>query len=153
MKTMPLGLLLLAFSMLPTTEMSQAQSLQEAHSAAAVIAADKSWTIAEEKGDVAYLEDLLLPGYRSIAPDGTVHDKEAILAASRNTTPERVARIEKYLTDHPTDMQVTIEGDTAILTFTPKNEMKKLILSCDIFLYRKGRWHAIYSQHTDAEKS
>ena len=41
---------------------------QGPHTAAAVIAADKGWTIAEEKGDVAYVEALLLPEYRSISP-------------------------------------------------------------------------------------
>ncbi len=126
---------------------------QEPHTAAAVIAADKGWTIAEEKGDVAYVDALLLPEYRSISPDGSAHDKNAILAGTRKATADRAAMIEKYLTEHPTDMNVVINGDVAVLTFSAVNDAKKLIHSCDIFVYRDGRWRALYSQHTDAEKA
>ena len=60
--------------------------------------------------------------------------------------------IEKYFVDHPTDMAVEISGDTAVLTFTAVNDAKKLIRSCDVFVYRGGHWRALYSQHTDAER-
>lgn len=132
---------------------ANAQIAQEAHTAAEVIAVDKGWLAAEEKGDVAYVDALLLPEYRSISPDGGVHSKEAILANTRKATPEHAAMIEKYLIDHPSDMAVTINGDTAVLTFTTLTDAKKLIRSCDIFVYRDGHWHAFYSQHTDAEKA
>jgi hypothetical protein len=82
-----------------------------------------------------------------------VHDKEAILTNTRKATAERAAMIEKYLADHPTDMAVAINGDTAVLTFIGKTDAKKLIRSCDIFVYRDGHWRAIYSQHSDAEKA
>jgi hypothetical protein len=132
---------------------ADAQISQEAHTTAEVIAVDKSWMVAEETGDVAYVDALLLPEYRSISPDGSTHSKEAILANTRKATPERAAMIKKYLVDHPTDMAVVINGDIAVLTFTAVNDAKKLILSCDIFAYRDGHWHALYSQHTDAEKA
>jgi hypothetical protein len=46
-----------------------------------------------------------------------------------------------------------IQGDTAILTFHLKPAGPyKGIMSSDIFVYRDGAWHAIYSQHTDAGK-
>jgi hypothetical protein len=82
-----------------------------------------------------------------------MHSKEAILANTRKATPEHAAMMEKYLIDHPSDMAVTINGDTAVLTFTTVTDAKKLIRSCDIFVYRGGHWHAFYSQHTDAEKA
>ena len=125
---------------------------QGPHTAAAVIAADKGWTVAEEKGDVAYMEALLLPEYRSISPDGSVHDKNAILANTRKATADRAAIIEKYLAEHPTDMNVVMNGDTAVLTFSALSDAKKLIHSCDIFIFRGGQWRALYSQHTNAEK-
>ena len=117
-----------------------------------MIAVDKKWTAAEERGDVAYVDALLLPEYRSVSPDGSTHSKEAILINTRKATSERAAMIEKYLLEHPTDMAVTINGDIAVLTFTAVNDAKKLIRSCDIFVYRGGHWHALYSQHTDAEE-
>ena len=60
--------------------------------------------------------------------------------------------IETYLAEHPTDMNVVLNGDTAVLTFSALNDTKKLIHSCDIFIFREGQWRAIYSQHTNAEK-
>jgi hypothetical protein len=153
MKITPLAALFSIISMFVAAETSHAQVAQEPHTAAAVIAADKSWTVAEEKGDVAYVDALLLPEYRSISSDGSAHNKDAILASTRKATSERATMIEKYLVDHPSDMAVAINGDTAVLTFTAATDRKKLIRSCDIFVYRGGRWHAIYSQHTDAEKA
>ena len=153
MKSMWGATLFPLISLFAVVGFTDAQISQEAHTAAEVIAVDKGWTVAEEKGDVAYVDALLLPEYRSISTDGSVHSKEAILANTRKATPERAAMIDKYLTDHPTDMAVTINGDTAVLTFTAVNDAKKLIRSCDIFVYRGGHWHAFYSQHTDAEKA
>lgn len=153
MKNMWSGALFVLVSIFAAAEFGVAQVLQEAHTADEVIAVDKGWTAAEEKGDVAYVDALLLPEYRSVSPDGSTHSKEAIVANTRKTTPERAAMIEKYLVDHPTDMAVTINGDTAVLTFTAVTDAKKLIRSCDIFVYRGGHWHAFYSQHTDAEKA
>ncbi|MDQ2833133.1 MAG: nuclear transport factor 2 family protein [Acidobacteriota bacterium] len=158
MKVTLLAAVLFVVSMFAGVEASRAQPAQEAHTAEAVMAADKGWGVAEEKGDVAYVDALLLPEYRSISPDGGVHDKAAILASTRKSTPERAAMIEKYLADHPTEMAVIIDGDTAVLTFTAipdakKPDAKRLIRSCDIFVYRNGHWRAIYSQHTDAEKA
>ena len=129
---------------------SQAQSAQP-HTEAAVIAVDQAWSVAEEKGDVGYVDNLLLPEYRSVSPNGSIHDKTAILANTKHATPEHAAMIEKYIKDHPTDMAVVINGDVAVLTFTPKSDTKQLISSCDIFVFRNSQWHAIYSQHTTAE--
>src|ERR1700761_9359842 len=95
-----------------------AQQASEPRTEAAVIAADNSWLAAELKGDVGFLDMLLMPGYRSISPDGSVHDKAAILASAGKATPGRAAMIEKYLADHPVDMKVITVGDTAVLTFT-----------------------------------
>ena len=46
---------------------------------------------------------------------------------------------------------VVITGDMAVLTFTlNKPDTPKRVMSSDIFVYREGRWHALYSQHTAA---
>ena len=46
-----------------------------------------------------------------------------------------------------------LQGDTAILTFYLKPlGAEKGIMSSDIFVYRDGGWHALYSQHTNAGK-
>src|ERR1700744_6337764 len=43
----------------------------EPHTEEAVIADDDAWSKAESSGDVAYIDALLLPGYRSINIDGS----------------------------------------------------------------------------------
>jgi hypothetical protein len=151
MKTTFLNLIVLLLVNAPM-HAYQTESLPEPRTEAAVIADDKAWTAAEEKGDVAFVDSLLLPEYRSISPDGSIHNRAAILANTRKATSQRSAMIEKYITDHPANMNVTMNGDTAVLTFTSKGDAKQLIRSCDIFLYRNGHWHAIYSQHTTAER-
>jgi len=124
----------------------------EEHSAAAVIADDEGWAQAEIKGDVAYVDELLLPEYRSVRADGKVDDKGAILNHTRKASPERAAMIAKWQDEHPMLKSATIIGDTAILTFTQKNGGdSKVVMSCDVFVYRDGRWRALYSQHTTAE--
>jgi hypothetical protein len=126
----------------------------EPKTAAAVIAADEGWTKAEETKDVAYVNNLLLPDYRSISADGSVHDKAAILAHMQtNTSADRTAAVEKWRAAHPYETSAVITGDIAVLTFHLKAQApEKGIMSSDIFVYSDGQWHAIYSQHTDAGK-
>ncbi|MFC5864030.1 nuclear transport factor 2 family protein [Acidicapsa dinghuensis] len=127
----------------------------EPHTEAAVIADDKRWDKAEESGDTAFIDALLLPEYRSISSDGSTHDKAAIIANARRNvnSPERAAAIEKWRTAHPQLINVKITGDTAILTFSlDKPAVPKPVMSCDVFVYRDGRWRALYSQHTEAGK-
>ena len=123
--------------------------------AAAVIAADEGWLKAEETKDVAYVDNLLLPDYRSVNVDGSVHDKAAILAHMQTSTSvaDRTAAVEKWEATHPSETSAVIVGDTAVLTFHLKTQApEKGVMSSDIFVYRDGEWHAIYSQHTDAGK-
>ena len=123
--------------------------------AAAVMAADDGWLKAEETGDTAYVDNLLLPEYRSVNADGSVHDKAAILASAHKNvgSTARTLADEKWLAAHPMGTAVLIQGDTAIVTFYLKPlGPQKGIMSSDIFVYRDGQWHAIYSQHTDAGK-
>jgi hypothetical protein len=123
--------------------------------AAAVMAADDGWLKAEETGDTAYIDNLLLPEYRSVNADGSVHDKAAILASTRKNAGSTARSVadQKWLAAHPMGTAALIQGDTAIVTFYLKPlGPEKGIMSSDIFVYRDGEWHAIYSQHTDAGK-
>jgi Domain of unknown function (DUF4440) len=121
----------------------------------AVIAADNGWEKAEEAGDVAYVDNLLLADYRSVNADGSVHDKAAILANTKKNigSPEHAAKVAQWLATHPMGTAAVVHGDTAIVTFYLKPlGPKKGVMSSDIFVYRDGQWHAVYSQHTDAGK-
>lgn len=132
--------------------LAQQPKTPEPHTEAAVVADDDGWGHAEETGDVGYVDNLLAPEYRSISADGSIHDKAAILANTKKSSPERRAQGEAWKTAHPEKTSVTITGDTAVLTFQldrPGAE-KRPVMSCDIFVYRDGRWRAIYSQHTTA---
>jgi hypothetical protein len=123
----------------------------EPHTQTAVIAVDDGWEEAELSGNTDYVDALLLPEYRSISADGTIHDKAAILDSTHKASAERAAKINAWLAQHPMLKSVTIEGDTAILTFTlDKGDATRPVLSSDIFIYRDGRWRALYSQHTTA---
>jgi hypothetical protein len=120
----------------------------------AIVASDKARSHAEEFGDIAYIDALLLPEYRSVNVDGSIHDKAAILGSAKKhigatTAP---AANDAWRAAHPSLTSVEINGDTAILTFTlNKPDAPKRVMSCDIFVYREGHWHALYSQHTAAE--
>jgi hypothetical protein len=127
----------------------------EPRTEAAVIAADDGWGDAEDAGNSAFVDALLLPEYRSISSDGSVHDKAAILASvkKRVGTPISAADTAKWKAAHPSRTSVVITGDTAILTFTLNRPGSPAsVLSSDIFVYRSGHWHALYSQHSEAEK-
>lgn len=123
---------------------------ETAHSAAAVEAVDQHWLEAELDGDTAYLEQLLLPAYRSVGADGAVHPRDAIIAhaAKSRGSDEQRRKVEAWIKAHPSAQKVVLQGDTAILSFyDPARGADHSVRSSDIFVYVDGRWHAIYSQH------
>jgi len=137
----------------PVAVQAHAQNAVEPHTQAAVIADDDHWGKAETEGDQAYVDHLLLPEYRSISSDGSIHDKAAILANTKKNvnSPDRAAANEKWKATHPYVTSVLIVGDTAVLTFSlDRPTSPKPVLSSDIFVYRDGRWRALYSQHSEA---
>lgn len=126
----------------------------EPRTAAAVIAADEAWGAAEVNGDAAFVEDLLLQGYQSIRPDGKATSREAIVASvrKRGGRSETLAtQVAAWKAAHPTLARVSIYGDTAILTWTlVPSSSTGTVSSSDVFTYRGGRSHAVYSQHSTA---
>ena len=123
------------------------------HTEAGVMAVDVHWSLAELTGDTDWLDQMLLPEYRSVGNDGTVHAKTAILAgaAKRKGTDLATAKqtFADYQKQHPYGTAVTMQGDTAVITFYDLAlGPQKGIKSSDIFIYTDGRWHAMYSQHT-----
>jgi hypothetical protein len=127
----------------------------EPRSEAAVIAADGSWLKAEVAGDGDFLDALLLPGYVSIGPDGKILEKAKLVANARARNAEAkaklAAQVAAWRASHPIRAEVTMVGDTAILKWVlVKPEAGNPISSCDVFVYRDGRWRALYSQHSSA---
>jgi hypothetical protein len=123
------------------------------HSEAGVMAVDHHWSIAEMTGDTDWLNQMLLPEYRSISNDGSSHPKDAIVAgaAKRKGTDLAKAQLEyaTYGKEHPYGTAVVIHDNTAVVSFyDPALGPQKGVKSSDIFVYLDGRWHAIYSQHT-----
>ena len=126
---------------------------ESARTEAAVMAVDEHWMDAELDGDSAWLDAMLLPEYRSVGADGTVQTKAALLAhAAKNRGNDAERReVEAWLKAHPSRQTAVIRGDTAILTFyDPKPGPQSGVRSADVFVYEKGRWHALYSQHSKA---
>ncbi len=135
----------------PLSSLAASSPAPQPKTAEAVRTADDGWEKAEETGDVTYVENLLLDGYRSVNADGTVHDKATIVANTRKHagSPEYAERVKKWMADHPEETNVVLRGDTAVVTFYLKPlGPEKGIMSSDIFTYVDGGWHAIYSQHT-----
>jgi hypothetical protein len=98
---------------------------------------------------------MLLPEYRSVGADGVVHPKSAIMAhaAKNRGSDEERRKVEVWLKTHPSGKAVVIHGDTAILSFyDPAKGAAIGVRSSDIFVYIDGRWHALYSQHSNAGK-
>ena len=124
---------------------------QAARTAAAVIAVDEHWSLAEERGDAAWLDSMLLPKYRSIGADGNVHDKKALLAhaAANRGSDKMYKEAQAWMKAHPTRKSVVMRGDVAILSFSDPRTGR--VRSSDIFVYEDGGWHALYSQHSKAE--
>lgn len=128
---------------------------ETARTAAAVKAVDQHWLVAEENGDAAWLDGMLLPDYRSVGVAGTFATKAAILAhAAKNHGSDAMKRqVAMWQRAHPVEQQVTLQGDTAILSFvsaTPATRGK--LYSSDVFVYVDGRWRALYSAHTELGK-
>jgi hypothetical protein len=152
----PAVALLISF-LIPTmagaSHRSDTVGLRSARSEAAVRASDDAWSEAEQRGDVQFVDRLLLPDYRSVGPDGTVHTKADILGNTRRNggSDQARKRVADWKARHPTNTSVKIEGDTAILTFVSATNTEKRVSSCDVFVLTNGRWRALYSQHTTAE--
>jgi hypothetical protein len=150
-------LVLGAEAVIAATSVASVAGIDEsARSEAAVIAVDQHWLEAELGGDTAWLDDMLLPEYRSVGPDGVVHPKAAIMAHAAKNRGSDVERnkVEAWLKTHPSGKAVVIHGDTAILSFyDPAKGAASDVRSSDIFIYVHGHWHALYSQHSGPGKS
>ncbi|HKT27199.1 nuclear transport factor 2 family protein [Dyella sp.] len=123
---------------------------------AGVMATDTHWSLAEMTGDTAWLDQMLLPEYRSVGNSGLVHAKDAILAgaAKRKGTSLEQAQLKfaEYQRQHPYGSAVVVHGNTAVITFyDPALGPQKGVRSSDVFIYVDGRWHALYSQHTGVD--
>lgn len=118
----------------------------------AVIAVDDHWSLAEMRGNTAWLRSLLLPSYRSIRADGSVWNKEMLLthaAKNRGHGLEQLKAFDAWLKTHPMNESVIIHGQVAVLSFSdPKTGHVRL---SNVFVHEKGQWHALYSQLTKTE--
>lgn len=130
---------------------SAATTDETAHTTAAVMAVDQHWLEAEESGDAAWLDGMLLPEYRSVGVAGTFATKAAIVAhAAKNRGSQAMKQqVAAWQQAHPVDQQVTLQGDTAILSFVSSAPATKgKLYSSDVFVYVDGHWRALYSAHT-----
>lgn len=118
----------------------------------AIVAVDDHWSLAELRGNTAWMDALLLPGYRSVRADGTVRDKSNLLAhaaKNRGHGVEKLKAFDAWLESHPMNEAVAIHGDTVVLTFSvPATGRIRLY---NVFVHENGRWRALYSQLTKAD--
>lgn len=122
----------------------------EAMTADAVKAADDAWAQAEIHGDHTHLAWLLADGYASVSATGKATTKTQLVegARKRGDSPATAKMFKEWKEKHPSHADVRIVGDTAILTWvSDEPAAASRIDSSDIFVYRDGHWHAVYSQH------
>lgn len=124
---------------------------------AGVLAVENHWSMAELTGDTGYLDQMLLPEYRSVNTDGTAHSKAAIVSGAakhKGTDPAKAAlELATYKKESPYDTVVVVHDNTAIASFSdPALGAQKGVKSSDILIYTDGHWHAMYSQHTAVGK-
>jgi hypothetical protein len=138
--------------MVMSGQLTAAESPTEPRTVAAVIAADKAWGDAEKRGDADYVDKLLLPGYRSVGTDGKIATKAMIVdhARVRGASSAYAKEVDAWKAAHPEHPDVVIADNMAVLTWVAEQAPAGRVVSCDIFVYRDGRWHGIYSQHTTA---
>ena len=124
---------------------------EAARTDSAVIAVDDHWLEAEENGDTAWLDAMLMPDYRSIGSEGEVLEKSRLLAHARKNrgSDEMRKKVDAWIKTHPTRKSVVMHGDVAILSFSDPASGR--VRSSDIFIYKDGGWHALYSQHAKVE--
>ena len=125
--------------------------------AVGAIATDEHWSMAEYMGDTTWLNQMLLPEYRSVNADGKAYSKERIVAGAAKRGHDDLAaaqaKVAAYRKSNPYGTSVVLHGDTAILSFYDlKRGPQDGVQSSDILLYVDGQWHALYSQHGDPEK-
>lgn len=123
--------------------------------AAAVRAVEDHWSRAELDGEIGYLDQLLLPEYRSVSPDGSVHPKSQIIAGAERNASHRAqaqAAVDSFHAAHPWRTDVVLHGNTAVVSFAslvPASH--EAIRGADIFEFTDGAWHALYSAHSNAQ--
>lgn len=147
--------LLLAITICPMRRAAAADAVDETRATdAALRAVVQHWSQAETDGDTAYLEQLLLPEYRSVDSKGMATPKAKIVdRAKRNQGSDRARHeAEAYRRTHPTEISVVIHGPIGVVSyFNPARGAQSGVRSSDVFVYEGQRWHAIYSQHSEPE--
>jgi len=150
----PLYLIVLAIGAFSCANGARAEANLEPRTTTAVQADDDAWSHAEQSGDAAFVERLLLPDYRSVSADGKSISRVDIIAqtaarSTRQAQAAQAARVAAWTAAHPDKSVITLAGDTAIVVWTSL-EVGERVYSCDVFVYRNGHWRALYSQHTAA---
>ncbi|MGH8147191.1 MAG: nuclear transport factor 2 family protein [Rhodanobacteraceae bacterium] len=124
---------------------------EAAKTAAAVTAVDDHWLRAEVSGNTTWLDSMLMPEYRTVSSNGKIGTKAMLLkSAAKNRGSDKMRKqVEAWQKTHKTKTSVVMQGNTALLTFSdPKTGH---IRSSDLFVYKDGGWHALYSQHAKTE--
>lgn len=119
-------------------------SYAQVRSQAGVIAAERTWVAALERGDAASLERLLAADFIDTDWQGALHDKAEVL---RGLAQRPRRRIEL------SGLRVWLYGDIAImrgrsLTRPTEGGQAARVRFTDVFVWRAGRWRAVSAQET-----
>ena len=109
---------------------------------------EQSLADAVVRNDTAPFEQALAPDFTFIAPDGGSADRAGVLGDMRSGNLKIASTV-------PTDMQVRVYGDAAVVTYgsTDHGTYKGTDISgqyrwTDVFVKQGGRWRIVASQGT-----
>lgn len=107
---------------------------------ASVRAVETGWSEAFITGDAAYLNALLDSSYVSVGATGKAHPKAEIVSMAQAYAAKNPG---KHADPLPATSTIQLIGATALVRHHSVRDT-----SIDLFRFDKGRWRAVYSQHT-----
>jgi Domain of unknown function (DUF4440) len=108
----------------------------------ALLAAEYAVTAAIEARDVAVLDRLMGPTFIAVYPDGGIHDRDSVLAATRNPAPPNPAPLELV------DLKARIHGTTGIVTGRAVYKDTSFRFP-DVYVKESDQWLAVATQSTE----
>jgi ketosteroid isomerase-like protein len=117
--------------------------------AATVQKLETAFTVAFLKGDTDFEKCLLLPNYAEVSRSGKWRELPDELAGTAKNRGKNLP-----LTDMP-QIDVLLHGDVAIahglFTFTAPDGKSQSTRFSDVYVWKDGGWHVMYSQQTPAD--
>lgn len=119
------------------------------HDAETVQKLETAFTVAFLKGDTDFEKCLLLPNYAEVSRNGKWRELSDELAGTARNRGKNLSVPELPKVD------VLLHGDVAVahglFTFTAPDGKSESTRFSDVYVWKDGAWHVLYSQQTPSE--